>query len=83
MRKTNDAVAKWLDRRCKDRAKLMQLSIFSYLIPAENSSELVSNGFSRDQDHGTSILVISDLGTMVNHLYLFEHRVDFGSRRGI
>ena len=44
MRKTNDAIAKWLDRQSEDHAKLMktlkqttgQLSIFSYLIPAEN-----------------------------------------------
>ena len=44
LRKTNDAIAKWLDHQSDDRAKLMkalkrttgQLPIFSYLIPAEN-----------------------------------------------
>ena len=44
LRKTNDAIAKWLDRQYEDHEKLMktlkrttgQLSIFSYLIPAEN-----------------------------------------------
>ena len=47
LRKTNDAIAKWLDRRSEDRAKLMktlkrttvQMSIFGFLIPAENRRE--------------------------------------------
>ena len=51
LRKTNNAIAKWLDRRSEDRAKIMktlkrdtgQLSIFSYLIPAEIPSALRIN----------------------------------------
>ena len=44
MKENNDVIAKWLDRRYEARVKLMktlkrttgQLSMFSYLIPAEN-----------------------------------------------
>ena len=44
LRKTNDAIAKWLDRRYEDLAKNMktlkrntgQMSIFHFFLPAEN-----------------------------------------------
>ena len=64
LRKTNDAIAKWLDRRSEDRAKIMktlqrdtgQLSRFSYLIPAENRKQNTQAFQNRLQDARRAIL---------------------------